>query len=115
MSKLQRKHLYFTLALISALFLIFLRKQPWEYILIFTTGLFLGSSFKDKLKLIVILSIFVYLVAAIFDPILKPILDSAFTVSTVTFNTSIKVNTVLLLLFWLGLYLGRKEIGIKKQ
>ena len=115
MRELQRKYIYLPFALISVLIFLLLRKQPWEYIMLFTIGLFFGSSLKNKLKLIVIISLIFYLIATIFDPILKPILDLAFKVNTVPFSTSINVNTLLLLLFWIGFYLGGKDIGIKKQ
>ncbi|OGY49108.1 MAG: hypothetical protein A3D39_01655 [Candidatus Buchananbacteria bacterium RIFCSPHIGHO2_02_FULL_39_17] len=104
-TKIQK--IYFIAAIVFALLFIVLRRQPFEYFLLVVLGLFIGSFFQDKLKIIFIVSSLMWFLASFFDPIFRPILKFGF--NTVGFLwQSVVLNSILLALFWIGFYIGKK-------
>ena len=97
----------FVLAFLIALLFLYFRKQPWEYLLVLTTGLFLGTVLASRKKIILIVSIILTVLIFFLDITLKSWLDQALRVNTVgTIFASVFLNTLLFLLFWAGFYAG---------
>ncbi len=99
--------LFFALA--SAIILIIVKKQPWEYLTAFFTGAFFGNLPKEAKKWIVVISSLTFIGAIIFDPSIKPLLDKLLGVKTVgSLGGSLLINSFLFLLFWIGYSLSEK-------
>ena len=100
----------FLLALCVAVLTALIRKQPWEYILLFSGGLSLGAMFPDRWKMFASATFAAWFAISVLDPLLKPWLDDALGIVTVSGWWSLVINGLLAITFFVGFLLGARIV-----
>ena len=96
-------------AVLSAIVWLIFKRIPSEHVMTIMAGCFAASVWGKYQRNVIIGAFLLFVMATIFDPLLKPFLDRIFSVNTVgTMTVSFFFNFLLLFFFVIGFFIGKK-------